>query len=296
LAVATASSVAFTPDGALFVSVTGASGVRCEDLRAVSLWCLAGQTDTGLTLSRVVALATLAVVAAGFRPRWTCIPHWYVTFSLALSITQPNGGDHVAQILTLLLIPICLGDDRTWQWTKLSRPLPASWRGAAYASALVIRLQLAIVYTQAGGAKLLAREWRDGTAIFSIVRSPDYGAPQFVRAMLGPGASWLIAGLTWGTVAVELAIAVTVLATRRMRAYALVLAIGLHLAIGATMGLVSFAVIMIGSLTIAYAGTVEQTMVRRTDRDRAMSNEQRDVTGASDPRPAIGARSAEQET
>ena len=67
-------------------------------------------------------------------PRWTCVPHWYVAFSLADSITQPDGGDAVAAIATMLFIPMLLGDDRVWQWSRPAGPLAPFARGSAHAA------------------------------------------------------------------------------------------------------------------------------------------------------------------
>src|SRR5207248_6980165 len=130
------------------------TGVRCEGIRSLSLWCLTGDTDAGLSIARVVSIAILAVVLSGFSPRWTCIPHWYINFSLAASMSLANGGDKVTQVATMLLIPVCLGDDRRWQWSFPASSLPGRWRGRSFAAHWALRCQVFIIYLIAATSKL----------------------------------------------------------------------------------------------------------------------------------------------
>jgi antimicrobial peptide system SdpB family protein len=256
LAAATFTAIALTPDRLLFISPVGpGDGMHCAGLRGASLWCLAGDTGTGLTVSRVVALGVLLVVAVGYRPRLTCVPHWYVTFSLSVSVAQPDGGDHVAQIATMLLVLVCLGDGRRWQWSAPAGPLSPSWCGTAFAAALILRLQLGYVYLDAVLAKVRVPQWRDGSAMSVILHDPSYAAPAAVLRLVElAGEHRASAVLTWGSLAVELALAVLVVGTRRMRATALVLAVALHAAIASAMGLVIFAAVMIGTVVVVSGG------------------------------------------
>ncbi|HWB37653.1 MAG TPA: hypothetical protein VHA75_16690, partial [Rugosimonospora sp.] len=109
LAAATLCTLALTADRDLFVPSTAwPAGPRCDGLRAATLWCVGPDSPQLLPARRVVAVAVLAVVLAGLSPRWTCVPHWYVTASLGTAMTVPNGGDSAARIAALLLIPVCL--------------------------------------------------------------------------------------------------------------------------------------------------------------------------------------------
>ncbi|SDG06344.1 antimicrobial peptide system protein, SdpB family [Lentzea fradiae] len=124
VAVAELTVLVFTSDSDLFPAVPGGpAGPRCDGLRGLSLWC-ASSSPAAQTVFRVVTIAALVLAASGYRPRWTCVPHWYATFSLAAAIHIPNGGENVARIVTLLLIPLCLTDDRIWHWRRPDTPLP----------------------------------------------------------------------------------------------------------------------------------------------------------------------------
>ncbi len=253
-----------TSDSALFPGLSGpAAGVRCDGVRALSMWCVAGHTDTTLVVCRVLALAVLGLTASGFRPRWTCVPHWYVTFSISVSVVTANGGDAAAQIGTLLLVPMCLGDHRTWQWHRPAGALSPGWRGSARAAGLVVRLQVCLIYLVAATSKLLDPAWRDGRALYLAATDPVFGLPQAIQQSLGPlfGPSWPMAVLSWGVIAVESAIGVAMFLGRTARAVALTLGSGLHVAIAVVLGIPSFSAIMIALLLIAYAGprTEERT-------------------------------------
>ncbi len=201
LASVTFVTIAVTPDRGLFAySSTSPSGVRCDGLRGISLWCVAGPEPTGLLVARVVALLVLGVTAIGYRPRWTCVPHWYVTFGLAVSMTMANGSEHVSRVGTMLLIPICLGDRRVWQWSRPARLLEPRWRGSAYAAMVLLRLQIAIIYIEAAIAKMLVPQWRNGTAMYAVFGDPISGVNGSIYRFLGPAMdSRLVVGtLTWG--------------------------------------------------------------------------------------------------
>jgi antimicrobial peptide system SdpB family protein len=105
----------------------------CSGVSMLSLWCVTGAGALSHSADRIVAITVLGVVVLGFRPRWLCVPHWYVAFSLAVDMTFINGGEQVAQILAGLLIPVCLGDRRRWQWARPTEPMSPAWRGSACA-------------------------------------------------------------------------------------------------------------------------------------------------------------------
>ncbi|MGY0235044.1 sporulation-delaying protein SdpB family protein [Longispora urticae] len=256
LALAQLSIFVFSSDLALFSYTTQApDGFRCDGLRAASLWCLGSSGSTGLVVTRVLVFAVLVAVAAGYRPRLTCVPHWYVTYSISASVTQTNGGEQVALIMTVLLVPMCLGDGRAWHWSPPEQLLQPAWRGAAYAGGLTLRVQAAIVYLWAAVAKLTVAEWRDGTAISNIAHHPYHGFLESLQASIPPvfSSQPAVAALTWGTVSVELLIAVLVLGSKRMCWYALLLGIALHLPIAVLMGLPSFSLVMVALLSMLYA-------------------------------------------
>jgi antimicrobial peptide system SdpB family protein len=256
LALAHLSILVFTPEDSLFFPLPRLpDGARCDGPRMLALWCVAGPAPAAREAARILSIMVLLVIASGYRPRWTCIPHWYLTYSLGVSMTLPNGGEQAAQILTMLLIPVCLGDKRTWQWTVPSTPQDASWRGASFAALLTIRTQSSIIYGSAAISKLAVPQWRDGTALYSVAIDPNFGFPiQLDHTEPTAASTLLLTAATWSVIGLEISIAVLMLGHRRMRIVGLAMGIILHGAIIFLMGLFSFGVIMIALLAAAYTG------------------------------------------
>lgn len=254
LAAGTLITVGLTDHRALFAPAAGIPpGPRCDDVLAATLFCWPGAPVGTL---RWVAVAVLLVVASGWRPRWTCVPHWYVSWSLFATATIADGGDQVTAVLTLLLIPVGLADSRRWHWQRdeptLDRP---AWRVAVpVMTRYVIRLQLAVLYFQAAASKFGVEQWVEGTATYYWLSNPTFGAAGAVRWAMDAAASVPIlqAGLTWGAVAIELGIALAILfASSAVRRATLIAGIALHAGIALTLGIVSFSLAMFGALILA---------------------------------------------
>ncbi|MCS7480358.1 sporulation-delaying protein SdpB family protein [Umezawaea endophytica] len=266
LAAATLLTILFSSDSDLFIRTAELpDGLRCAGVRAASLWCLVGPTGSGLLTSRVVVVVVLVLVLLGVSPRWTCVPHWYVSFSLAAAMDMANGGDTIAQVATMLLVPVCLGDDRPSHWHPVRRPLAPSWRGSAFAAHLGLRVQVCLIYLGAVTAKLMDPLWQHGSAMSVVVNHPQYGFPTSARDLLAPMSTsyWFVAALSWSVIGVQVVMALAILGPRQVRVVALVLGIALHLGIMFFMSLMSFGMVMIAVLVIGSASTTPQ---RRADR------------------------------
>ncbi|MBS2963809.1 hypothetical protein KGA66_12170 [Actinocrinis puniceicyclus] len=258
LALAQLLTILATPDWQMFMSVPSTSlAAQCTGIKAASLWCVTGGEQLPDPAGRTIATVVLLLVLSGYRPRWSCIPHWYVAFSIAEDVTTIDGGDHVAEIFTMLLIPICLGDERVWIWRKPVYPVAPTWRGAAFAGYYLIRFQAAFIYLSAALSKLAHPAWRHATALRSLLDNPSYGAPALLRPLAEKvlSAPILAAPLTWGVIAIELSIAASTALPRRQRRVGLLLVILLHGAIILLMGLFSFGLIMIALMMAVNAGT-----------------------------------------
>lgn len=240
----------FASSTSLMVPVLGRPDAPyCDGVKTISLYCMG---DVPHHTWRWVFIAILLIVASGISPRLTAVPHAWVSFSLNQSIALPDGGESVAQVITLLLIPVCLVDDRKWHWVQPERTYPPIARGVSAATSLMIRLQMAAIYLNSGIAKLATPAWLDGSAEYYIVRDKNFGT----SGIVDPVMRWLTsyplgsASITWGTILLECVLAVLILGTSRMRLLALIAGAGLHLAIILTIGLWSFSAIMIGGLLI----------------------------------------------
>ena len=258
IALATAATLVFDSTGTLFRPLAGlpAEVPFCVDtVQKLSLFCVVPREH--LEVARWLSIVGLLIVASGWRPRVTGILHWWIAIGFQSTATIVDGGDQVAIVLALLLLPVTLTDGRRWHWER-AEPAPPASAAAVFArlvalSAMVaIRVQVAAIYFHAGVGKMKVTEWADGTAMYYWMQSPTFGVPPAIAPLVN---AWLanaafVAALSWGTITLEVLLSAGLLATRRARAVLLVLGIGLHVGIILFMGLFSFGLTMIGALIL----------------------------------------------
>ena len=251
LALATAATLITSSTETLFRPALGFPGVpACVGAGRLSFFCLIPRED--LALGQAIAAVILLVVASGWRPRLTGVPHWWISYSFAVSATIPDGGDQVIQILALLLVPVTVTDPRAWHWQiapQTPRPIASL---VAWSALFVARLQVAGIYFDSSLAKLATPVWADGTAFYYWSTDPAFGTPWWMRGLIEPviTSSLGVALLTWGPLALEFAIALGLVLDQRARSRLLVLGIGFHAGIAVMIGLVSFAIAMWGALIL----------------------------------------------
>lgn len=242
----------FTPMQALIVPVGSSSGAVCTNIRVVSLLCV-GNPAAGLEWRRWAMIVILLVVASGYRPRFTALPHVWVTLTIGGSMTLPDGGDAIALTISLLIVPLAFADGRTWHWQPPTKALSPTWQAISSIALLAVRAQIAFIYLDSAITKFAVDDWSNGTAEFYILRDPGFGDSGVLHGFFQSlSSSPLFAlGMSWGAILVEIAIGLALLLSWRWRILALVLDVGLHLMIIMTMGLFSFSAVMMGSAILA---------------------------------------------
>jgi antimicrobial peptide system SdpB family protein len=210
-----------------------------------------------LDAARWISIAILLVVVTGWRPRLTGLLHWWITFSVQASSITIDGGDQIASILLLLLIPVTLTDSRQWHWTAPAslQPGKVSQYAAslvAISSLLMVRIQVAAIYFHSSVAKMGVAEWADGTALYYWFRHPTFGVPPWLRSWVDPlllnGVT--VALLTWGAVAFELLLFMALIMPKRFWQPLLIAGIAFHFLIALFHGLMSFSLIMSAALIL----------------------------------------------
>lgn len=117
----------------------------------------------------------------------------------------------------------------------------------AYLSFWALRLQIAYLYADSAIAKMGVEDWQNGSALYYIVRDRSFGS----SGPLTPIWLWLsdqsltTLALTWGAIAIELAIALFTLLDARWRLAAFWLGLALHALTFLSMGLFSFSLVMV---------------------------------------------------
>ena len=278
IAVGTLLTLAFSSASTLFVPVRSMGDAPfCGGVSGGGIFCVV--PDGQLELTRWACVAVLIVVASGWRPRWTGVPHWYICFSVMNNIAIPDGGDQIAAILTLLLVPVTLGDRRRWHWTPAvvdaERSMSTSVVVLAIAacSMVVAQIQVAGLYLNSSLAKLGVPEWVDGTALYYWVHDTSFGAPPWAQgiAYAVVDNSTTLVLLTWLPLILEFSLAISIFLPRRAKSWLLPMGIIFHIFIGATMGLWSFAFVMFGALIILLKPVGSSSMLVDEIRSRVQS-------------------------
>jgi antimicrobial peptide system SdpB family protein len=203
-----------------------------------------------LDIAKLVAMAALLLVIIGWRPRLTALPHWWISYSFAVSGSVIDGGDQVAATLTLLLLPVALTDNRRWHWGESGTGSTVA-SIAAQTGLVLVRIQVAVIYLFAAFGKIRAEEWANGTALYYLWSDPTFGTSAQLRPMTDwLGRTVLVVPLTWSVLALELCLAAAVLAPVRFRTRLLPIAIAFHAGIAVFHGLPTFALTMSAALVL----------------------------------------------
>ena len=256
IALSIAGTLIFTPPGVLFSALfTGNSSATCLGLHGISAFCI---VPTGaIAPVQYIFAVLLLIVASGVWPSTTAIPLAYMVVSFAWASNIVDGGDQVAEIMAVLLIPIGLTDPRSNHWHRLSRQGEVdtlqfqvrSLVGSTFAT--VIRVQVSAIYLFACLGKFTSSTWTDGSAIYYWFRHPNFGVPHWAASP----ALWITsqpigtAAISWGTMILEFSLGISMLIPVRRRVTVLLpLGIAFHLGIALFMGITSFSFAMIGAL------------------------------------------------
>jgi antimicrobial peptide system SdpB family protein len=239
-----------TPTTLMAPLADGTLPPTCSPITKFGLWCVlpGGHGE----VARWLSIAVLLVVAAGWRPRFTGVAHWYVAWSLMVNVSILDGGDQVTTVLTLLLVPITLTDPRRWHWQAMPERSPGWGRVVAYTALILVQIQVAVIYLHASVAKLGVREWADGTAMFYWLRHPTFGTAGWMRpiADIITASPLGVAAMTWASIALEFALAIALLLRAPLRRWLLIGGLIFHGLIAVSMGLLSFSTAMAGALLL----------------------------------------------
>lgn len=238
----------------LFREMSGVPNqITCSNFASVSLYCVVGEEQ--LEVARWLSIFVLLTVVSGWRPRFTGVLHWYVSFSFFAAARVSDGGDQTAAVLSLLLIPLTLMDPRPWHWftyhtlgTFSSSPRQVASKIFAWSALLIIKFQVALIYFHAGIAKMQVPEWANGTALYYWLNSPYMGLVEPLKTWSEPVLMGsIVAALTWSVMAFEVSLFASLFMSRRARLFLLWIAAIFHFSIAVLMGISSFSVTMFGA-------------------------------------------------
>lgn len=185
-------------------------------------------------LGTAVVCALLLLAAVGLWPRVLVpVQFWLTAWFPLCAPGIVYGGDFLAGLLVFELLPLFV--------------FPSVW--SAQLTRHAVRAQMALVYLAAGVTKLRVEAWRDGTAVGSYASDPLDGLKWhwLVDLVQQPFLNHL---LSWGTPALELAIAVALVLGWRFRVAALTAGAALHVGLAVGFGLYWFQLVMLAGLLV----------------------------------------------
>ena len=238
------------------LGVLVADHVKPDMLLRWSAFGLAGGSH--LELARWTSVAVLVIVVIGWRPRWTALPHWWITWSLAGSTVLTDGGEQVATVLTFLMLPLALTDPRQWHWQPYHSPAGEATIGwhtgqiIAMSSVWAMRLQIAAIYFEAAVAKVAVPEWKNGTALYYWFNDPGFGMPDWLTPVVSPllTHAFTVSIATWSVIALEATLFLGLAMDRRWRKLLLPAGLLFHLTIVFVHGLAIFFLAMTAALIL----------------------------------------------
>lgn len=262
IAISMALTFLFNDWSIFFRPVAGMGSSPFCSNNSFTIYCLYPESEIFLNFAKWFSFIILLLVASGWRPRYTGIVHWWICYSIQNSGITIDGGEQVATVITFLLIPITLIDNRKWHWIQ-----PINYKKNIISSIIAksffisIRLQVAIIYINAAIGRLKNREWVDGTALYYYLNDPMLGIPSYFKSLLNPIlTSSFVVVPTWGTTVVELLLFGAFFVPKNKWKYFLFTGFILHISIAVLLGLVSFSIIMCAAL-ILYLHPLERNLI-----------------------------------
>jgi antimicrobial peptide system SdpB family protein len=206
-------------------------------------------------LSKFIALVLLTLVIIGWRPMITGIFHVWISISFMQLCPYIDGGDQISQILSILFLPLTLLDTRKWHWgassqNKVTENIYVQIFYRYFV--IMIRLQIALVYLNAGTAKFGVNEWINGSAVWYWFKEPTVGYNTTIGYVLDPilKVPIVMAIITWGAMTFELMLAGALFMQKKYWQYLLISGIVFHGLILFIFGLGSFSTAMCGALIL----------------------------------------------
>ena len=203
-------------------------------------------------IAKMIAVLALVLTASGWRPRFTGILHWYIAFSFNIFTIVPDGGDQLTNILSLLLIPVCLVDKRVWHWGNCYNSNNQYANLIGHSVYWIIRIQVAVVYLDAATEKFKVDEWKNGTILWYLFNDPVMGCNRFCRLIFIPilQNSIILTLLTWSVIILELILFLGLTLEKKYRHRLLIVGILFHFFIIIIYGLISFFFAMAAALIL----------------------------------------------
>jgi antimicrobial peptide system SdpB family protein len=167
---------------------------------------------------QILAIIILAFVITGYYMKITSLLHLWISLSLFMFRQTYISVDRIDLLLILLLIPVCLFDERKNHW---HHPVTTNKFNSLIQNIFLflIKIQVAFIYYDSFHDKLFIREWLDGTVIYYWFTHNFFGLHPSLISMLKPVLTSIpvLFFLSWGTLQLEALLAVAILIPSRFK-------------------------------------------------------------------------------
>lgn len=229
-----------------------------------NLYVAAGESVLAFEALYHLGLALCVAMALGVGGRAAIVGVWATSWSLwGANPMLIDGGDNVAMVvLPMLAVSMCcdrLSVRTGWAWAVEVRRRSRGWLAVllSNAAAFGVMVQLCIVYFLSGMYKAQGEMWVDGTALYYIMRTPEYFYPPLSPLILENDAAIVVG--TYAAMVTLIAFPFLVL-SRSVRPWAVAAMLGFHASIGLFMGLTSFALAMMACDCVFVSGHAERAV------------------------------------
>lgn len=223
------------------------------DFERISIFSMLSEN---IHLACIISIIILLITITGYLPQITGILHWYITYSYMTSSIIIEGGDQISAILTFLLIPVTLTDNRINHWHNQRKSNRQKTKMFIWSIYFIISIQISVIYFHAAIAKLYSKEWLNGTATYYWFTHNIFGVSEYLKNLIQPllANTFIIVSLTWGTIIFEVVLFGWLFMKRNVWNWKLLLLFGVlfHISIAFMHGLVSFMFTMAGSLILYF--------------------------------------------
>jgi len=245
--------VLFNPLDILFHTGLGVPSIpHCSNtlLSKINFFCLFSFNPY---LSKIIAILILGFIISGFYPKVTGVLHWWLALSVNTGLVIVDGGAQVASILTFLIIPLTLTDNRINHWYRIKKQKNEYFKISDYLTIQVLKIQVAIIYFDAAISKLFSPNWTEGTALYYFINDPSLGATGVRLDLLNIFFDFplLLVISTYSVIIIELFLVISIfIKSTYLKHKLFILGIIFHILIFLVFGIFTFVIAMFSALVL----------------------------------------------
>jgi antimicrobial peptide system SdpB family protein len=215
---------------------------------------------SNLFIPKLFSYIILILVISGYYPRYTAIPHAWVSYSLFHTFAIIEGGDQLCYMLCILLIPILIFDNRKSHWQGEVCFSNEKISFALNVFLWLIKIQISFVYLQAFMDKCYIKEWYNGTAVYYWLNHNMFGLQGSIQNFTNSILSnkYICSTITWSVLLSELFVAYALVGGKEIKKVAFYIGLVLHALFFIFLGLPTFMLSMYSAL-ILYLWETDKT-------------------------------------